>query len=808
MAGRVRRTRREQPAAECQPCLIKSTARWTNTGVVGSMQSMQPNACIRLLLLAGVLTFAAQAAPNETGEQLAVSLPGLTAWWAPSSTAKILPDTPQPTRAGDGIKLYSARNEREAACLVLSSKAGLPGLRVSCSPLAGPGEASLPAKTIEILQAQFVNITRATDVRSKAGMWPDPLLPVTGAVDLAAGTNQVLWLRVAVPKDIPAGLYRGAVRLQAKDASAELPLSLVVFDFTLPDQMTCTTAFGFSPGEVFQYHGLKTEEQKRLVLDKYLANLAAHHISPYDPTPLDSFKVRWPDVKPPKSAWADWTGLQIVTNEVHSGKGALLINDDQPGSVTTVRYEPLIPIPPKGMKLRLWYRTAVPGHRFLVTLTHYDANKHWMSGQNNDIGFEGSGLWQEFAEDLTRFPEGAAFVQVHLRATTWTEEGERLGLVWFDDVSLTDRETGKELLPGGDFERNPRTELVAPREKLAVEFDFRDWDRAMDRAMNVYHFNSFKVDFPGLGGGTFHEIEGPSLLGFHEDDPEYELLMDSYGRQLESHLRQRGWLDKAYVYWFDEPSREQYPFVMRGFAKLKQHAPGLARMLTEQVEPGLIGGPNLWCPISNEYEHQAAQARRATGEKFWWYVCTGPKAPYTGLFIDHPAPEMRIWAWQTWQRGINGLLVWQLNYWTSSAAYPDRDKPQNPYDDPMSWTSGYSTPAGKKLPWGNGDGRFVYPPPAAAGARPSAPVLDGPVDSIRWEHLRDGIEDYEYFCILRQRLEQAKPGLAPEKYAALSKLLEVPKAVTTSLTEFTPDGAPIEAHRRALAQAIESLKPR
>ena len=37
------------------------------------------------------------------------------------------------------------------------------------------------------------------------------------------------------------------------------------------------------------------------------------------------------------------------------------------------------------------------------------------------------------------------------------------GKVWFDDVSLRDQETGRELLPGGDFERRPRTEpVVAP----------------------------------------------------------------------------------------------------------------------------------------------------------------------------------------------------------------------------------------------------------------------------------------------------------------------------------------------------------
>jgi len=29
-------------------------------------------------------------------------------------------------------------------------------------------------------------------------------------------------------------------------------------------------------------------------------------------------------------------------------------------------------------------------------------------------------------------------------------------------------------------------------------------------------------------------------------------------------------------------------------------------MLTEQVEPALIGGPDIWCSISNNYKHEPA----------------------------------------------------------------------------------------------------------------------------------------------------------------------------------------------------------
>lgn len=757
--------------------------------------------CVGALLLSGV---PGAAAASRT--LLPNSSPGLTLWWALSSAAKIRPDQPPPTETGAAIEIRCARNEREAAQLVVRSAQPLKHFQLTLSALTGPGGAEISPGRFEILQAMYLDVTQPTDRASRAGLWPDPLLPVTGPLDLSAGTNHAFWLRVFTPTNAAPGTYRGTVRLRAQDLETSVPIELRVYDFTLPDRMTCTTAFGFSPGNIFRYHGLKTDADKRLVLEKYWANLAAHHISPYDPAPLDPIQVKWPDIHPPKTVWDDWSGLRIVTNETHSGQGALLIYDDQVKANVTVSYEPLLKIPAQGLRLKCWYRTAVPGQRFIVTLNHFDAGKQWMSGRNNDMTLVGNGRWQSLDERLTKFPPGAEYVRLNLRATVWSDQGEDLGLVWFDDVSITDLGTGAELVQGGDFERRPRTELIAPPDQLQVRFDFTAWDRAMTQAIDRNHFNSFRVHIPGIGGGTFHEIRPPNLLGFGEDTPEYPVMFDSYCRQLEAHLAARGWLDEAYVYWFDEPSAEQYPFVMNGFAKLKRSSPGIARMLTEQVEPALLGGPNIWCSISDAYNHTRAEARRPHGEKFWWYVCTGPKAPYAGLFIDHPAPELRLWLWQTFQRNIEGILVWETTYWTSGTAYPDPQHPQNPYTDPMSWTSGYGTPAGKRLPWGNGDGRFLYPPLAAADAKGNSPILDGPVDSIRWEQLRDGIEDYEYLSLLRRRLADKRATLTAENYQRLSRLLEVPENISRSLTNFAADGAPIEAQRDRVARAIEELR--
>ena len=628
---------------------------------------------IALLAATGMLVLnspsaAAAAGPAQPavpyGARLQASSERVGLWTADSGW-KIGRTWDTPHTRTEQLKIRAARNEAEATQLVVQPTIALKRFAITATDLMGPHESRIPAEQIDILTVVYLHVTVPTDRSAAAGYWPDALPPAAAPLQLAANQNHPFWIRVKVPRAVVAGTYRGSLHLAAEGYEATVPLLVEVYDFTLPDRMTCTTAFGFSPRNVFRYQGLTDEAEQRAVLELYWENFRAHHISPYDPAPLDPIKVTWPAVKPPAPR---------------------------------------------------------------------------------------------------------------------AEAGRPV-------ADPAEEKQARQLTPAEAAELQPR-------------LDFSGWQRALTRAIDDYHFNTFRLAIPGLGGGTFHGIRQPQLLGFAEDSPEYKALFNSYVSQLATFLRDQGWTDEAFVYWFDEPSPQQYAFVKRGFDKLKRVAPDINRMLTEQVEEDLIGGPNIWCPISNQYDHEQAQRRRDHDEKFWWYVCTGPKAPYATLFIDHPGTELRVWLWQTYERGIDGVLVWQSNYWTSSAAYPE--EPQNPYQDPMGWRSGYSTPAGQKRPWGNGDGRFIYPPLACQ--QPSdTPVLAGPVDSIRWEMLRDGIEDYEYHVMLRKLIAEQQHRLSAAKREELRNLLIVPDSITKDMTHFTTDPAPIAQQRERLARAIESL---
>ena len=608
-----------------------------------------------ILALVSAISQSAIARPQEPcilydesyGATLSPSTDEVVLWTA-SSMWKVSRTRSIPERTAKAIELSAASNEWEAVQLVVRPSRPLANLRVTCSDLQGADSAKIAAEHIELLRVRYVFVERPTDRWGAKDWWPDPLPPFTKPIGVEINTNQPIWIRVYVPKGTPAGTYTGKITLKADDYQSETPLRLQVYDFELPDRMTLKTAFGFHPGAAFRYQKVTDKQQKRAVLEKYLDSFRTHRISPYWPTPMDSFTVTWKKLS---------------------------------------------------------------------------------------------------EEEAKAYPEAdRGLLQQHA---------------------------------------------------LTPVFDWTAWDAEMERTFNKFHFNTIRFSLPGIMG---------SMQGFAGDTREHHLSFTAYATTLQEHLREKGWLDEAYIYWYDEPTTKAYPHVMAGMKRLKDAAPDLQRMLTEQPEKELYGGVDIWCISTFFYKHEETLARREASDEFWWYLCTLPKKPFPGLFIDHPGTDFRVWLWQTWKYGQKGILIWRSALWTTGKAYPDPEHPQNPYEDTMSWISDHNAEVGERVPWGNGDGRFMYPPEAAATGLQEETILDGPVDTIRWEILRDGVEDYEYLVILQRLLEEERGQLSKRDIKRAEHLLTVPDDITSNMRSYTKDPVPIARQRARIAEMIEKLQ--
>jgi hypothetical protein len=252
------------------------------------------------------------------------------------------------------------------------------------------------------------------------------------------------------------------------------------------------------------------------------------------------------------------------------------------------------------------------------------------------------------------------------------------------------------------------------------------------------------------------------------------------------------WLAKAYIYPVDEPTNTAHIDQMIAQAKRFERICPDIRMATsffvnvqynnekDQLE---VMGEILdifCCKPSNWNRHQLGwgfgiadhpklgtfadrmYGYQAEGKELWSYVCWEPRDPYTNLLLNERGLNHRILFWQQYNLGTTGFLYWSANWW---------DYVRDPWLTTKFWLDASV----------HGDGILLYPGNKIG--------VDGPVGSIRFEALRDGVEDYELLTIAESLLGEAW-------------VKEQIKKVSTSLTTYTTSEELFESVRVEIFKAV------
>ena len=192
---------------------------------------------------------------------------------------------------------------------------------------------------------------------------------------------------------------------------------------------------------------------------------------------------------------------------------------------------------------------------------------------------------------------------------------------------------------------------------------------------------------------------------------------------IENHLRQKGWLHKSYFHVKDEPSLHNSLAWKAASKYVNRYAPDLKRMdaiettyLMEDIE---VAVPKLDAFAS---WYDTYKIGKEKGTELWFYtvgIYQGSLLP--NKTIDMPLIDTRIMHWLNYKYDADGYLHWGWNQWS---------------EDPF-----------KEVGMHIGDGWHVYP------------AKDGVLNSLRWEQMRNGIQDYEYFVMLEKRISSLKDSL-------------------------------------------------
>jgi hypothetical protein len=289
---------------------------------------------------------------------------------------------------------------------------------------------------------------------------------------------------------------------------------------------------------------------------------------------------------------------------------------------------------------------------------------------------------------------------------------------------------------GHDFDRF--TDWVTLQGNNQVRVDFDHFDTIVNGYLDLgYHtFNLppgffAMLDMP-LGSRDFLSLSTAWNNGFTQA---FRTAFTDYCNQLGQHLRQAGWLERAYFTLWDEPDQTNgdYEPLLDLHTLVRNADPGLNLLLTEQPEPDLYGFVDIWLPnlrrLSTETLTARIQDRLSNGETVGAYGNNRYQMLSSLTF-------QRLWAWTCKKYNLSRCDWWSI--------LPQSPTPNSVWTDPV-------LPSGDQYypNYFPGRGYFLY----------FDENNNGPyVNSMRWEALREGYEDYEYLVELERRLNSASPG--------------------------------------------------
>jgi hypothetical protein len=207
--------------------------------------------------------------------------------WTQDCMTRIFPNQALPENMSREIRLQLARNEVGDFQIGISGPPdGLNDLSVEASDLVSEDGKRISKENVDVLYAEYVPVhwhsagNTPDDLEGQApGFYPDPLVPSlwrgVGRVQFPGTVSA--WVRVRVGEGIPAGSYRGSLKITCKAGKEDVQVEVNVWPFALDERSHFLMTIWFLPGLIMKFHKLEPlTDRFWKVVDVYARNLSAH----------------------------------------------------------------------------------------------------------------------------------------------------------------------------------------------------------------------------------------------------------------------------------------------------------------------------------------------------------------------------------------------------------------------------------------------------------------------------------------------------------------------------------------------------
>lgn len=229
----------------------------------------------------------------------------------------------------------------------------------------------------------------------------------------------------------------------------------------------------------------------------------------------------------------------------------------------------------------------------------------------------------------------------------------------------------------------------------------------INRRINCYSMVPWKIAFAYYDESLGKDTVFTGGIG----TPEYHAFWKPMLTDFTGHLKKKGWFGITAIAMDERPM----PAMQAVISLLKEVDKDWKIALAGDYHPEIEQDVYDYCiSSSRQFPPSILQQRQQQGKTSTWYTSCSENYPNSFTFSP---PAEQVWiGWYTAAKGMDGYLRWAYNSW-----------PENPLHD-SRFTS-----------WPAGDTYQVYP---------------GPLTSIRFEKLMEGIQDFEKIRILKKEYKQ------------------------------------------------------
>lgn len=278
-------------------------------------------------------------------------------------------------------------------------------------------------------------------------------------------------------------------------------------------------------------------------------------------------------------------------------------------------------------------------------------------------------------------------------------------------------------------------------------FDYTDFDSfvefmfslGIDKQINCFSLTGWSTAIGYYDAASSSNKTKKLAIGTSEYNDLWTIFLNSF----RTHLREKGWFSKAVLYLDETRNEEARKIINLIQSNDPEWKIGLAgSYIDEDIERALY-----------DYSTIYGYDRNSTNNTYTTFYTSCSQNVPNNYVTKETSPAEMVWmAWYAAAKGMNGYVRWAYDYWQSS--------------DPVNIQDGANTA---------GDFNMIY--------RTDNKATSKVVTSIRFELLREGIQDYEKIrslsnAQLNAAVKTVTPATATNAELIITKVQNILKKVS------------------------------